>query len=455
MAKLNSFLHAPHSRAPLLISLDMFNLLFTYHQIMALFLDFIFPFGKQVYPRDLHFSGFREESHLVHDGRDASIPVLGRSGVGLKLCYNLRSVERSNEPSLPWSIRQTAVYHDFDLETGQTLWVIVKGNKLIKKRITDSTLVQSATRIDSRTTAFSGALASHSLMCDWAAENWRWYINDLEDKLQALTRDILATPVNAQVHPNSTDVNSVLSDKSPLSRSDTFPLLSRATTNTLRNISRVATDRLSFKSRRSFTPGCSSRTPTLVHRQETRHPTIDGSLANLPRRSASSIRTSRSNQRSNTALYGMRQARSAVTRFWVKSRGTRGFNLPDIEMGAPCPSDNNVRIQESSLMHVAERTNAPNEIHTFSDLQQILYLEEKAQEALLVLKMNMTVLGELREHYIYVTSHASFPCQLEADCHLDIARFERKVLGVKKDLWLLQTRTETLLTLLANRKGLV
>jgi hypothetical protein len=128
----------------------MFSFLFTYHQVMASFLDFVFPFGKQVYARDFHFSGFREESRLVYDSKDAGIPGLGRSGIGLKLCYNLRSVERSSEPSLPWSIRQTAVYHDFDLETGRTLWVIVKGNKLIKNRMNESSPVQSALRIDSR-----------------------------------------------------------------------------------------------------------------------------------------------------------------------------------------------------------------------------------------------------------------------------------------------------------------
>jgi hypothetical protein len=422
---------------------------------MAPFLDFVFPFGKQVYPRDFHFSGFREESRLVHGGRDAGIPELGRSGIGLKLCYNLRSVERSNEPSLPWSIRQTAVYHDFDLETGRTLWVIVKGNKLIKKRINDSFPVQSAPRIDSRIAAFSESLASHSLMCDWAGENWRWYINDLEDKLQDLTRDILATPVNAQVHPPSADVASDPLGKSPLSRSSTFPLLSRATTNTLRTISRVSTDRLSFKSQpRSVTPSYLSRTPTIVHKQRTCHPTFDSSLGNLPR-SASSSKTSRSNQRPATALYGIRQARSAVPRFWSKKGGTRGFRLPDVEMGAPCPPDNIVPAQEPPSLHFQERNDVLNEVHTFSDLQRILYLEEKAQEALLVLKMNKTVLGELREHYSYVASHANFPDELVADCHIDIARFERSVLGVEKDLWLLQSRTETLLTLLANRKGLV
>jgi hypothetical protein len=124
-------------------------------------------------------------------------------------------------------------------------------------------------------------------------------------------------------------------------------------------------------------------------------------------------------------------------------------------MGATCSPGNSASTQEFSSLHVQEKSGVPDEVHTFSDLQRILYLEEKAQEALLVLKMNKTVLGELREHYSYVASHASFPDEMRADCHADLARFERRVLGVEKDLWLLQSRTETLLTLLANRKGLV
>jgi hypothetical protein len=96
-----------------------------------------------------------------------------------------------------------------------------------------------------------------------------------------------------------------------------------------------------------------------------------------------------------------------------------------------------------------------DQYYEFSKLHQIPYLEEKAQEAILVLKMNTTVLGELKEHYSYVVGHTNFPVELKTECQDDLDHFHRCVSGVEKDLWLLQSRTEALLSLLTNRKGLV
>jgi hypothetical protein len=99
--------------------------------------------------------------------------------------------------------------------------------------------------------------------------------------------------------------------------------------------------------------------------------------------------------------------------------------------------------------------NGLNETHTFSDLQKIQYFEEKAQEALLVLRQNAEVLEELKQYYSYATDHPAFPSELKIACEPQIARFKRCVLSVEKDLKMLQSRTETLVHLLGNRKNLV
>src|SRR5688572_3951480 len=98
------FVHAPHSRERLRISLKMFVCALTHHQVMPAFLDFIFPFGLQEYLQDFYFSGFREDTRLLSTG--LIIPNLGRSGREIRLCYSLKSVEASNgNTSWPWSIR--------------------------------------------------------------------------------------------------------------------------------------------------------------------------------------------------------------------------------------------------------------------------------------------------------------------------------------------------------------
>jgi hypothetical protein len=97
----------------------------------------------------------------------------------------------------------------------------------------------------------------------------------------------------------------------------------------------------------------------------------------------------------------------------------------------------------------------PGHNFTFGDLQRIRVIEEKTQEAFLVLKLNTEVLEELRQHYICVTKHAEFPKEIKDDCQTDLARFDKCMLGVKKDLQMLQSRTATLLHLLADRNSFV
>jgi hypothetical protein len=100
---MTSFIYAPHSRERLKTTRQMLMFVFTYYQIMPDFLDFIFPFGKQLYTQDFHFSGFRHEERLSEDDRGLNLSHLGRSGRDVRMCYSLKSVEpieRANELAL-------------------------------------------------------------------------------------------------------------------------------------------------------------------------------------------------------------------------------------------------------------------------------------------------------------------------------------------------------------------
>lgn len=108
------------------------------------------------------------------------------------MCYNLKSVEPSeHQPHMPWSIRQTAVYHSLDLETRKAFWIIVKGDELIKERIQDSMepsrIPKQVEELDSKGNAFATSLATHMVICDWSNEYWRWYIGYLEETLRNKT----------------------------------------------------------------------------------------------------------------------------------------------------------------------------------------------------------------------------------------------------------------------------
>ena len=170
----------------------------THYQVMASFLDFIFPFGMQEYPQDFYFSGLREETALQSLPQGLVIPKLGRSGREIRVCYNLKSVETSKSSrEWPWSIRQTAVYHSFDVETGKSFWIVVKGSELIKDRIQEATRKGSNSSPELRSfettaQAFNSTLATHLVLCDWCDEEWRWYLKYPEERLQDATRRGLA-----------------------------------------------------------------------------------------------------------------------------------------------------------------------------------------------------------------------------------------------------------------------
>ncbi|RDL30167.1 uncharacterized protein BP5553_10445 [Venustampulla echinocandica] len=183
------FVHAAHSRAKLKVTRYMLTVALTYHQAMAPFVDFLFSFGKQEYPRDFHFSGFYHETHLNNDQPNLHLPDLGRSGTDFKMCYNLKSVEpSSSQPHFPWSVRQLAVYHSFDVVTGKAFWTMIKGDELIKQRIKAATNPDNHPNLDmsSAAQAFCVALTVQLIIFDWCREQWRWYISYLEG-LQEIT----------------------------------------------------------------------------------------------------------------------------------------------------------------------------------------------------------------------------------------------------------------------------
>ena len=159
---------------------------------MPEFLDFVFPFGDQDDPLDPYFSAFRQDIKLSV-GSGLGIPELGRSGQIVQMCYNLKSAEPvKNPPQWPWSIRQTAIYHSFDVITGKSVWIMIKGNDRISKRVKEETNrvgQRDINTFDSLESSFAASLAVQRILCDWAREKWRMHISFLEKSLEDKTRD--------------------------------------------------------------------------------------------------------------------------------------------------------------------------------------------------------------------------------------------------------------------------
>lgn len=348
----------------------MLTLVLTYHQVLSSFLDFLFPFGDQQYAQDFHFSGFRYEDHFSDLDSGSTIPELGWSGRDFQLCYNLKSVEPSKgQPEWPWSIRQSAMYHSFDLENGRTNWILIKGDQLLKRRIKSATGSRGLPETSCFGTvdrAFASTLAIHVMMFEWSRENWRWYINFLEEALQSISRPTLSAVV----------------DPFPGSMTDEGPS--------------ILTHFPKYKTETTLSSPASRRPPAQAYYLKGRP---------ISQCKMSSIASPES---------------------------------PSLEYGIP----------------QRPFTTSPQDFY-FSDLQRVQFIQEKVNETLLVLELNVVVLTELRQYYRSICESDGLPPKLMLKCERDMFRFEKRIIAVENDLRMQQSRSETLLRLLADRKSLV
>jgi len=156
---------------------------------MPSYLHFLSAFGQHTKPHNARFSGFREHTELAAPSPAVAILDLGRSGRQFQLCYNLKSVSCTSPPDTikrqkTWSIRQVAVCHQFDILKGTTLWILTKGALDLKGHIKEMTGRNGRAEDRSFGTpqeCFESSLAVHLLLTHWSTDEWRWYIQWLED----------------------------------------------------------------------------------------------------------------------------------------------------------------------------------------------------------------------------------------------------------------------------------
>ena len=181
------FLWGDSTRSPLKCTKQMLLRLLTYHQVMPAYLDFLTVFGSHTGPKELRFSGFRDQIHFESSGNP--IDPLRRSGRQYQLSFNLKSVICKTPPtthveSSVWSIRPVAIHHQFDIEEGTTLWIITKGNLELQKRVKDMTSSQGRPvdkNFDTTENCLRSTLGVHLMIVHSSAEEWRPYVQWLED----------------------------------------------------------------------------------------------------------------------------------------------------------------------------------------------------------------------------------------------------------------------------------
>ncbi|KAI2466330.1 hypothetical protein F4781DRAFT_406063 [Annulohypoxylon bovei var. microspora] len=181
-------IYGMHSRSKLRLSRAMLTDILTFHQVMPVFLEFIYVFGQQSQPIDLNFTGFREQVILTNPPDCMILPGLGRSGKHYQMCFILKGVslklENKEHFTLnKWSILPAAFHHQFDASNGNTLWIVVKGNQEIQQRfkaLTGENARAQDKSFGSVEESFRSSLSAQLVYCHWAMEDWRWYVLWLE-----------------------------------------------------------------------------------------------------------------------------------------------------------------------------------------------------------------------------------------------------------------------------------
>lgn len=368
--------HNGSSTERLNITKDMMSEILSYHQVMPSFIDLMASFGRGA-PYDYQYCGFRSDIRLSMRNSALAVPRIKRSGQVLELCYSLRAVEPSTSlPNWPWSIKQLAVSHTIDVETGQSTWLVFKADDTIKDRIMSATRSASLPQVNAfqdANEALASSFGIHLILCQWAAEHWRWYVNFLEQKVQDITRVKVFGAVEPPRSPRS--ARQALAKINPAARSATFSL-----SKTLSRISTWGSVRQSSQRSRGSAPDLSEH-----------------------------VSTPGLSENSTNQLLTKKEV--------IEEDEDVGFSL--------------------------------------DDLQQIQHIEEQIQQAMLVQTTAVKVLEQLRNFYQSLQEHPEWHLNLSPASRGSLTRFCNHIENIQFDLNSQYTRSETLVTLLANRKNLV
>ncbi|KAI8624161.1 hypothetical protein F5Y19DRAFT_337129 [Xylariaceae sp. FL1651] len=203
------FLITDSALAPLEMTRDCLLRILTYHQVMPTYIDFLLVYGAQEEDRELRFNSFRTRTTFVNPEPGSIIPDLNRSGRQHEICYNLKAVApkdagKSQFVKKRWKIRQSAIYHRFDLGTASALWIIADPREAVKG-IIGEILPEGATpklfQFSTLPESFNSSLNTHLALAQWASDEWRWHLQSLEETVDNLTRPALLFDDSNRLQP--------------------------------------------------------------------------------------------------------------------------------------------------------------------------------------------------------------------------------------------------------------
>ncbi|KAI0020907.1 hypothetical protein F4780DRAFT_779130 [Xylariomycetidae sp. FL0641] len=144
---------------------------------------------------------------------------------GYEVCYLLRTYQRHGRasPRDPWSLRQMAVYHKFNVLENRSCWVLIQPFAQCKP----SFLSRSLKGGDEKEPH-----SLHAIFMSTALATWRWYLNDRRRLLEGYNEKALFSSVS----PKSVDYPSAFSDCQKLHRLVTALIIGKEVLNSYKEI---------------------------------------------------------------------------------------------------------------------------------------------------------------------------------------------------------------------------
>ena len=373
----------------------MLMLAFTYFQVMPEFLDFLLLFGEQEHAQDLYYSGFYQRTRLAGMELGTKADTRNWSGRDLQVCYSLKSVERSpSQGHWPWSIRHCAVHHSFDAQNIRSTWLFIKGDNLIEERVK---LATSEKESPIGKSAFETIEKAFGAALATHLILCGWSAENWRWYIKFLEERF--EKLTGESITTNADVP--VSPISPVSRSDTTKLRRSDTPNTLQT------------------------------------------------------------QRSSRILSFPTSVRAQTQKFENRPMTPPG-RIPPIQIHEnpsgkkqPMPPGWKGDIPQTPKSPSVKRDKYGQQIFSFEDLQDIQHLKEKANETVLVLRLNLNVIMQLKQYYVSIIESNELPEKISSNCKWEMINFGRRIDGITKTLELQILRVETLLQSLTDRKTLV
>jgi hypothetical protein len=389
---------------------------------MPSFLDLVFTFKAR--RRPLNYALFRHENYLDESVPCLPLPHLGRSGIQVQHAFNLLTVEKTDlaHEKNQWPLRHASLYHSLDLKTGRAVYILLKGNPELARRIKDATERNRHLRADSPRTpeqSFVASLQIHLIMLEWSVENWSEYIDSMEETLRTQS-------VEAKVAPVATVTSPVNLAQSLHRRGSSF---------TPRGVSRTAL------SRQGTMHTTTSRSATMTRSRGSRQDSFRGEPSTPPS-PASPTRTMSRTLSGFSARVGSR----SLSGFLRRASG-------GLESEAALAQDSIVEEEPDQLIdQLAELENR----FSFNELQRLSLTGDEIDRSILALEQTRDVVSQVQEQYQAVISSHAFTTLLDGEkCKAEVAVFFRRVRSILHDMAVHRRRLLDLSRTVQNDKHMV